>query len=185
MIEGMRGVPLLFLLSLSIQDPVEPAAPLAWKLGKNEFVRYNISKVKFEEGGEETVRGNPERLVGVFAYDIADKSLYRPATLDIAELPLLLGLSLPPKPLKAGQSHEWTQEFDENFDCGPVTAKVTATRGAAVDIELVSCAKIDFTARLSKSLRPPASPKPQRNIEKGRFEATLYFDPARGVARRL
>jgi len=182
----MRGLLFLSLFLLSFQDPpAEPAATLAWKLGKNEFVRYNVSKVTFDEGGEETVRGNPERLVGLFAYDITDKGLYRPATLDLAELPLLLGLSLPPKPLKAGQSHEWTQELDECYDCGAVTAKVTATRGPAVDIDLVACAKIDFTARLSRSLRPPASPKPIRNIEKGRLEATLYFDPGRGVARRL
>ncbi|HKS17399.1 MAG TPA: hypothetical protein VJU16_08815, partial [Planctomycetota bacterium] len=130
-------------------------------------------------------RGNPERLVGVYGYEIADKSYYRPGNIDAAEIPLLLGLSLPPKPLKSGQSHEWTLELDESFDCGAVTAKCTAARGPAVEIDLVSCAKIDLTARLSRSLRPPATPKPMRNIEKGRLEATLYFDPVRGVARRL
>jgi hypothetical protein len=182
----MRGVLLLLLISLSIQDPpVDPGTPLAWKLAKNDFARFNVSKVTFDAGGEETVRGHPERLVGLFGYEIADKSFYRPGNIDAAEIPLLLGLSLPPKPLKSGQSHEWTQEFDESFDCGVVTAKCTATRGPAVEIDLVSCAKIDMTARLSKSLRPPASPKPMRNIEKSRFEATLYFDAARGVARRL
>ncbi len=180
----MRGLLLLPLLLLSFQDPPpEPAGTLAWKLGKNDFVRYNVSKVSFDKGGEETVRGNPERLVGVFGYEIAEKSFYRPGTIDTAEFPLLLGLSLPPRALKAGQSQEWTVEFDETRDCGPVTAKCTAARGAAVEIDLVSCAKFDLTARFTKSTRAPS--KPMRTVDKGRFEATLCFDPAKGVARRL
>jgi hypothetical protein len=96
----------------------------------------------------------------------------------------MLGFSLPPKALKPGQSHEWIIELDQSFDCGALTIKCNAARSPAVEIDLVACAKLDLTARISRNLRAtPAAPI--RTVEKGRFEGTLYFDPAKGVARRL
>lgn len=173
----MRLIPLL-LLGLFLQDP--PDIPLAWKLAKNEFASYNASLVSFDEGGEEIVKDHPQRLAGLFGYEITEKSAYRPQALDRDEIPLILGLSLPPKPLKPGQSHEWTVEIEESFDCGPVTAKCSATRRPAADIDGIPVARIDIAAKLSKGPRPAP-----RAVQKGELDATLYFDPARGVALRL
>ena len=70
----MRGVPLFFLALFLFQDPpADPGTPLAWRLGKNDFARYACTKISFDSGGEETERGNPERLVGLFGYEIVDK----------------------------------------------------------------------------------------------------------------
>lgn len=181
----MRVLSLFLLLALSLQDPPDPSGPLAWKLGRTEFARYRAVKISTDSGGAETVLANPERLAGLFGYEFADKALYRPGSLDRHELPLMLGFSLPPKALRAGQSHDWTVEFEEGFDCGPVTAKCTATRTAAVDVDGIPCATIGLRAKLSKSPRAPASAKPPRAVDRGSFEGTLYFDPSKGVARRL
>jgi hypothetical protein len=182
----MRGFSLLVLFAIAFQDPPqEPAATLAWKIGKNEFARYHAYKTSLESNGEEMVRLNPERLAGLFGYEIADKSLYRPGPLDRMELPLMLGFSLPPKALRPGQSTDWTVDFEECFDCGPVSAKCAATRVAATDVDGVACATIKLTAKLSKSGRAPVAAKPPRAVEKGSFDGTLLFDPAKGVALRL
>jgi len=182
----MRGLLFLPLLLLSFQDPpAEPSAALAWKLGKNDFARFNASRITFEKDGGENSFANPQRLAGIFGYEIADKTLYRPSTFEVVEIPLLLGFSLPPKQLKPGQSHEWSVDIDESFDCAAAVAKCTATRAPAVEIDLVPCAKLDLAAKLSKSLRPTSTGKPMRTVDKGKFEASLYFDPAKGVAKRL
>src|SRR5688572_5357367 len=179
----MRLAPLLLLL-ISFQDPpAEPTGALAWKLGKNDFARYGCTRISLDSAGEESEFANPERLGGIFGYEIFDKINYRPPVNDRAELPLFLGLSLPPRQLKPGQSHDWTVEFDESFDCGPVTAKVSATRVAAVEFDSAACAKLTLTAKLSKSQRPTT--RALRAVDKGKFEATLLFDPAKGLARRL
>jgi hypothetical protein len=180
----MRAIPLLVLLALSFQEVPEPAGSLAWKLGKNDFARFNAYKVTLA-GGEETARVNPERLAGIFGYEIQDKTQYRPSELSKAELPLLLGFSLPPRQLKVGQSHVWTVEIDEGFDYGPVTATCSATRVAAVEVNLVPCAKINLNAKLSRSARASAAARPPKFVHNGNLNATLYFDPAKGVARRL
>lgn len=180
----MRAFALLVLLALPLQEVPEPTGPLAWKLAKNEFAKFNAYKISLS-GGEETARDNPERLAGLFGYEIQDKTHYRPAQLDKSELPLILGLSLPPKQIKVGQTTEWTVELDEGFDYGPVTAKCNATRVAAVDVNLVPCAKINLNAKLSRSGRASTAVRPPRFVHNGNLNATLYFDAAKGVARRL
>src|SRR5688572_24157034 len=126
----MRVLVLLLLPALILQDPpaAEPAGPVHWKLGKYDFARFDPFKLSYDKGGEEIVRANPERLAGIFGYEISDKTLYRPKSLEKNELPLILGFSLPPKQLKPGQSHAWTVELEEGYDYGAATAKCSATR---------------------------------------------------------
>src|SRR5688572_13730931 len=183
----MRWLALLALLPLSFQDPppAEPAGPLQWKLGKTDFARFDPYKLSFDGGGEEILRANPERLAGIFGYEIVDKTLYRPKPLDKFELPLILGFSLPPKQLKPGQTHEWTVELEEAYDHGPVNAKCIATRVPAAAIEGDTYAKINIEAKLNPSSRESTAPKPPRAVSKGRFEGTLYWDVERGVPQRL
>jgi hypothetical protein len=110
---------------------------------------------------------------------------YRPSGFDAAELPLLLGFSLPPKALKVGQSHDWSVDWEEGWEYGPITVRCSATRRAAVDVEGVACVAVDLKARITAIIRAEPPPKPQRAVEKGTFEGTLLFDAAKGVARRL
>jgi len=181
----MRGLLLVLLLPLAFQDPPEPAVSLAWKLARTDFARYRSSTISFDSGGDERAAANPLRTCGLFGYEISEGIRYRPSGFETAELPILLGFSLPPKPLKIGQAHDWSVDWEEGWDYAPITARCSATRRAAVDVEGVSCVAIDLKARITALLRADPPPKSQRVVEKGMFEGTLLFDAAKGVARRL
>jgi len=182
----MKGWLLAPLLLLIPQDPPEVPLPLAWKLARTEFACYRASTVAFDAGGDELVRTNHQRVAGIFGYEIAEGTRYRPASLDWTELPLQIGFSLPSKPLKIGVPHEWAAEFDDGYDYAPVTVRGSTIRRAAVKIDERDCAVLEIRGRITpQGARPRTSPKVQRLVEKGAFDMTLHFDLASGVARRL
>lgn len=162
----------LVALLLFAQD----AEPLRWKLAKTDFARYRALRVN-ADGKPEPY---PNRTVGLFGYEIADDARYQPPSPDVWELPLILGLSLPAKPLKVGQSHEWAVEIEDGWGWGPIVARLTTTRRENAD----GLIDLDLKARIAPhpKTRPAGN---QRAIDRGSYEATLLFDPAAGVARKL
>jgi len=169
---------------LAWQDPEEPPARLKWRLAKHDFARCKAQRVVTDDKGVEKLEAHPNRLVGLFGYEIGDDVRYAPPALDWWEVPLIIGFTLPSKPLKMGPPQEWALELTDGWGYAPVLVRGTAARRKSESVDGASCVVYDLKAQIAPhpKTRPTGN---QRAIEKGTYEATVHFDAAAGVVRRL
>ena len=172
-------------LLLAFQDPAdEKAVTLRWKLAKPDFARYRASNVVVDAKGVESLQPNSIRMVGLFGYEIADETRYAPPNLDAWEIPLIVGLSLPPKALKVGQAHDAVVELTDGWGYAPLVGRVTSTRKPSVTIDGASCVELEIKANFAPHPRVKPSGN-QRAVDRASLAGTAHVDPAAGAVRRL
>lgn len=174
----------VILATLSaFQRAEKEAVELRWKLQPDQFARYKVSRVVTEDGRErmEEFRGRP---AGLFGHEIANERLYVAPPLDWTEIPLILGFSLPERPLKIGGSTGLSLTLDNGYQVAPIEAAGTATRREDVTVDEAPCVEVGLELALAphSRLRPTGD---QRRVKTGRFDGVVTFDPELGAVKRL
>jgi hypothetical protein len=154
------------LVAAASRGVAADAAPAAWKLGLNDFARYDKRRVTTKDGAESV--GEPA-VATVHGHDLRDEGLYLPVGPGRDDLPSLLAFRTPP----AGAS-EWKLHLDDSVELHlRQTVAVASQTAEALELKVdVSFASAGKPAEFDQFV-----------LRDGSAHATVSFDRAAGVVR--
>lgn len=156
------------LRGVAAGDALEPR----WKLGWADLARYACSDL-----ANGSSRSSEMRDAGLFGYEIEGGRVHHPRLHDWRDLPLVLGFTLPPKPLEKGRKVAMEIKLDRGSDYAPLLARGFAKRS--------DDAASQWTLRFEFEPAPGSAQPWQSRVEGGSFEGTVAFDQERGLVTKL
>jgi len=162
------------------RPPAPVEAKLRWKLKPDQFARYRVYSIAKAEGGGDALSQDAYYNCGLFGYEIDDERAYHPRLQTAAEIPLILALTLPERPLRAGRDVDHDIILDRGWDYEPTHANAKVER-------LKSSAPATVTYSLHAKLaglRAKVEGR-QNRVKEGAVEAEVDVDADRGLVTRV
>lgn len=154
------------------RKPAPEELKMRWKLDPNQYARYRLYRPE-TANGDELLYHDPHNPVGLFGYELQDQRAYVTDHQIFNEVPLILGFTLPERPLK--KTLDLDAILDRGWDYEPIRARGKYERtktGHTISAKLVSLKAKNVEAR-------------RRKVQDGSFEAEVDFDHELQVVTRL
>ncbi len=150
---------------------------LRWKLDAGQCARYRTYTPN-AKGDLLDWDGYWQSVL--FEYELDDKRVYHPNLQIVREIPLILGLTTPERPLHTGRPVDLDMILDRGYDYEPARAKGRIERIKPAAPGVVTYA---LTAKII-GLKGKIEAR-QSRIKEGSFIGEADFDPDRGAVTRL